>query len=104
MTRAALADVNAAVGADVDAAVAAGPSLRLLGLAWAETAGTPAVSSFNVVHGATGAGGTLLVPVATAASGSGALWFGDAGIACPNGLSIDWVAGEIDIVLFYVTD
>lgn len=104
MIRAALADVNAAVVADVDAAVAASAGLRLLGAAWRESAGSPAVASFDIVHGATGAGGTMLVPVELAASGSASAWFGPNGVACPNGLSINWIAGAVDIVLFYVTD
>jgi hypothetical protein len=95
------ADVNLAVTADVDAAVAAQAGLRLVGFAARESAGVAAVATFKIVHGATGAGGTLLVPVELAANASAAEWFGPDGIACASGLSIDWVAGEAEIVLFY---
>lgn len=97
----ALSDVNAAVVADVDAAVAAATGLRLVGFACKESAAAAAVATFNIVHGATAAGGTLVVPVELAANTSAGEWFGPEGIAVPNGISIDWVAGQIDLVLFY---
>lgn len=100
---AASVDVNAAVAADVDAAVAAVANLRLVGFACKESAVTPAAASFNIVHGATGAGGTVVVPVKLAASESKSQWFGDSGISVANGLSIDWIAGTSDIVLFHKT-
>lgn len=98
---AASSDVNLAVVADVDAAVAAAAGLRLIGFACKESAVTAAVATFNIVHGATAAGGTLVVPVELSANESTREWFGPDGIDVPNGLSIDWVAGQVDIVLFY---
>lgn len=98
---AASSDVNMAVVADVDAAVAAAAGLRLIGFACKESAVTAAAATFNIVHGATAAGGTLVVPVELSANESTREWFGPDGIGVPNGLSIDWVAGQVDIVLFY---
>lgn len=98
---AASVDVNAAVAADVDAAVAAQAGLRLVGFAARESAGVAAVATFSIVHGATGAGGTSVVPVELKADESTRDWFGPEGIACPNGISIDHVAGTVDVNLFY---
>jgi hypothetical protein len=98
---AASADVNTAVVADVDAAVAASAGLRLVGFAAKESAATAAAATFNIVHGATGAAGTLLVPVELSANESTRDWFGPDGIAAASGISIDWVAGQVDVVLFY---
>lgn len=92
-----------AVIADADAKVAAAPGLRLIGFACKESAVTAAVATFNIVHGATAAGGTILVPVELAANESTRDWFGPEGIDASAGLSIDWVVGTIDIVLFFKT-
>lgn len=100
---AASADANLAVAADVDAAVVAAAGLRLMGFAAKESAGVAAVATFNIVHGATAAGGTLLVPIELAANESVRDWFGPDGIDAANGISIDWVAGTVDVVLFYKT-
>lgn len=97
-------DVNDNISANVDAAVAAAPNLRLLGFAYRERAGTPAAAAFRIVHGATVAGGTTLVPVEVAANESGVVWFGEPGLAAANGLSIAVEAGTLDVELFYRTD
>lgn len=98
---AASVDVNAAVIADVDAAVAAQAGLRLMGYSAKESAVVPASATFGVVHGATGAGGVVVIHQNFAASGSNSAWFGPDGIACPNGISIDWLTGRVDVTLFY---
>lgn len=98
---AASVDVNSAVNADVDAAVAAVAGLRLVGFAARESAGTAAVATFIIVHGATGAGGTAVVPVELKADESTREWFGPDGIACPNGISVDWIVGTVDVHLFF---
>ena len=90
-------NVRTAVVADVDAAVAATPGLRLMGYSSKESAGTPAAATFKIVHGATGAGGTSLVHINHALSTSSTQWFGPDGIAVPNGLSIDLITGQIDV-------
>lgn len=98
---AASVDVNAAVVADVDAAVPAATGLRLVGFAARESAATAAVATFIIVHGATGAGGTAVLPVELKADESTREWFGPDGIAVPNGISIDWIVGTVDVHLFY---
>ena len=97
-------DVNLAATADVDAAVAATTGLRLMGWAARESDGTPAVATANIKHGATGAGGTVMVPIELAANESKSEWYGPQGLDCAeNGLSIDHVAGTLDVILFYLT-
>jgi len=92
---------NATVAADVNAAVAAQAGLRLVGYSSKETAGIPAAATFRIIHGATGATNAPVVNVNHAASTSNTQWFGPDGIACPNGLSIDWLTGQVDVELFY---
>jgi len=94
-------DVNALIVANVDAAVAAAAGLRLMGYSAKESAAVPAAATAVIVHGATGAGGTSVVNLNLALSTSETQWFGPDGIACPNGLSIDWLTGRLDINLFY---
>ena len=94
-----LIDVNAAVGADVDAAVAASAGLRLIGWAARETAG--AAAHAKIVHGATGAAGTLVVPISLAANSCATGWYGSEGVPMANGISIDWIDGGLDVTLFY---
>jgi hypothetical protein len=95
------ADVNAAVAADVEPAIAAATGLRLVGYSCRESDGTPAVAAFNIIHGATVSGGDALIPVELAANGSDLKWFGPEGIAFPNGISIEHLAGTFDVTLFY---
>lgn len=99
----ALVDVNSAIVADVDAAVAAATGLRLMGFAAKESAGVPAAASATIVRGATGAGGTAVYPIKLALSTSMSAWFGPAGIDCATGISIDWIAGQLDCHLYYST-
>lgn len=96
-------DVNSAIVADVDAAVPAAAGLRLVGFACRESAAAAAAATFIIVHGATGAAGTPIVPVELAANGSYSAWFGPEGIATANGISIDWIAGTVDVHLFHKT-
>lgn len=97
---AAIPAAAAALAADSDALVAAQSGLRLMGYAIRESAGTPAVAAVDIMHGATGAGGTLVVPIELAANASGAVWFGPDGISVEGGVSIRRVAGTVDIVVF----
>lgn len=90
------------ITADVNAAVAAAAGLRLMGVSVRESAVTPAVATVIIVHGATAAA-TAFLPIELAANGSLSLWYGPGGIAVPNGLSIDVVAGTLDVHLFYAT-
>lgn len=94
-------DVNEGISADVEPAVAAGTFLRLLGYSCRESAGTPAVATFRVMHGATVAGGTAVAVQELAANASDWVWFGPQGIACPNGITLDVVAGTLDVHVYY---
>jgi zona occludens toxin (predicted ATPase) len=98
---AASVNVNAGVIADVDAAVAAATGLRLVGYSCRESAATAAAATFVIVNGATAAGGTGIAVVELAANASETVYFGDAGIDASNGLSIDHIAGTVDVNLFY---
>ena len=95
------ADFNAAVAADVDAAVAAATGLRLMGYSSIESALVPAVARLRIIHGATAAGGVPIIDISLLAGGAANEWLGPDGIAIPNGLSIDQVSGTFDISLFY---
>ena len=96
-----LADVNAAIAADVDAAVAAGAGLRLVGFSARETgAGEGAVATARIMNGATGAGGTEIVAIELAANESKFKWFWP-GVDSANGISVDHIAGTLDITIFY---
>lgn len=98
---AALVSVNTGNTANVDAVIAAAAGLRLVGFAARESAVTAAAATFIIVHGATAAGGTSVVPVELAANESAREWFGPEGINCANGISISIVAGTVDVNLFY---
>lgn len=94
-------DLNNDITADVDAAVAASNPLRLMGYSVRENKSVAAVYAGRIVNGATGAATGTIVFLEGAADTSDTVWFGDDGIACPLGLSIDWIAGEFDVALFY---
>jgi hypothetical protein len=95
------ADVTlvAAAAVNTDAAIAADPLLRLLGYTIKET--VAAAAEFEVVHGATGAGGTGLgAHHHLVASESKERWFGPSGVKIPNGLSIRRAAGTAKVALY----
>lgn len=93
--------VRVAAGtADAEAAVAANTHLKLYGFSVAETAASAAVAEVIILHGATQAAGTQVVaPVNLAADGFGQFSF-NFGIPCPNGITIDRVAGNTTLVLY----
>lgn len=93
-------DLNAGIAADVEPAVAAAAGLRLMGYAARETAG--AVANVNIVHGAAVSGGAKVVPIEFVADSSRSQWFGD-GIPMASGITIEVVAGAVDVTLFYKT-
>lgn len=84
--------------ADNNATVVAAANLRLIGVSVRETAGAAAV--MRVMHGATVAGGALVAGFSLAANESKMHWYGPAGVAVPNGLSLDWISGSTEVVLF----
>ncbi len=95
-------DLNAAVTADVDAAVPAHPNLRLIGWAAKESKASAAVAAFDIVHGATGSGGDAIIPIALNPDETAREWYGpEGGILCPAGISIQHVAGTFDCTLFF---
>ncbi len=100
---AASVDVNAAVAANVEAAVAAATNLRLMGYSCRESDGSPAVATFRIFHGATVAGGTAVVVIELAANASETVWFGPDGIDMASGISVDHIAGTFDVNLFHST-
>ena len=82
---------------------AAATGLRLMGYSCRESAGTPAVASFNIKHAATGAAGDQVVAVELAANGAETKWFGPQGIdVATSGLSIEDVAGTYDVTLYHI--
>lgn len=91
---------RAGVVADVLLAVAAQAGLRLVGFSCRESAATAAAATFRILHGDL-ATSPEIVPVELKADESRADWFGDSGISCPNGITIDWIAGTVDINLFF---
>ncbi|MCK9623030.1 MAG: hypothetical protein M0R47_21145 [Methylobacter sp.] len=99
--KAATAISTASIGANVDALVTANAGLRLVGYSAKESAATPALSTLRIINGATGATNSPVVNIDLALSTSETVWFGDGGVACPAGLSIDWLTGQADVVLFY---
>lgn len=97
---------STSVTGNVDALVAArGGQLALMGFTCRESASSPGAAAFNIVDGATGAGGAQVVPVELAAnSSSERAWFGPDGIKMGDGISIDHVAGEFEVTVFYRVD
>lgn len=93
-----------AITEDKDAVVAAATGLRLVGLSWGEAAGSPGAAKVLIKHGATAAAGTLVVPIDMSSDESGIAWFGPRGIAVPNGVSIEFVSGTSDVVLYTSTE
>lgn len=101
VSKAALVNVNDAVAADVDAAVAAAAVSVLYGFTLRESAGAAAVATGKIINGATVAAGTVIAPFELAANESKTVWFGPPGINANNGLSIDHIAGTFDCELYY---
>jgi hypothetical protein len=68
-----------------------------------ESDGTPALASGNIKNAATGAAGTVLVPFTLAASDSKGAWYGPNGLDAADGISLDWIEGTLDLVVFHQT-
>jgi len=95
-------DVNDALVADADLAVAAAPGLRYLGFSCKESDGTPAVATFRILRGDI-ATGTVLDTVELAANESAREWYGPEGFNSPEGISIDWIVGTVDVHIRHKT-
>ena len=96
-----LSDENNGVTADVTPAVVGTPGLVLMGFACRESASSAAVATFRIMRGNTVAGGRVLIPVELNANESTGDWFGPDGIEATDGITIDFIAGEFDLTLFY---
>lgn len=94
-------DLNTAVTADIDSAVNSTQGLRLMGFSCRESAGTPAVASFNIVNGSPASSGDQVILVELAANGSESKWFGPEGIDFQSAISINHLSGEFDVTIFY---
>jgi len=92
---------STAVVADVNALVTAQGGLKIMGYSVQESAGVPAAASLRIVNGATSAG-TTTVFQKLVASQSVTTWFGDNGLECPNGITVDWISGQFDITIYYL--
>ena len=88
--------LEATLAADADAIIAATEGLRLVGYHVKETAS--AAAKFNIVNGATGAGGAPIIPVVIAADLTAGEWLWP-GIDISDGLSLDWLSGQCDVYL-----
>lgn len=91
----------AAVEADVDQVVAANTGLSLFGYSVRGCAEASAAVALILVHGRTVAGGTAVAQIEIMGNTSQIKWFGDCGIACPEGISIGHIKGIFDIVILY---
>ena len=80
--------------------LAAAANRRLMGASYRESAATAAVAAFNLRHGTVDAD-PLVHVVELAANGSGFVHFGERGIAVPNGVRTQVLAGTVDVVLHY---
>lgn len=91
---------GAGLTADVEPAIAAGARRRLMGWSVRESAGSPAVATVSIVHGATVSGGTPIAHVELAANASSTQWLGPQGLDVRDGVSLD-IAGGVDVVLWW---
>lgn len=89
----------AATAADVQG-LAAAANLRLMGFSITEAAGTAAAAEVSLRHG-TAATDPEIIGVNLAADGSVRDFFGPDGIAVPNGVFVDVVAGTAKLTLFW---
>lgn len=90
---------TANVTANDDATVVAAPGLRLVGVDFVEEAA--ATFEFHIVEGATAAG-TKKKSYKGASGAMGQQWFWP-GLDFSGGISIDWVSGDITVILHTIT-
>ena len=96
-----LSDENLAITGDVEPAVVGTTGLVFMGFAARESASSAAVATFRIMAGNDVANGKVLIPVELSANQSTSDWFGPDGIEARDGLTIDFIAGEFDVTLFY---
>ena len=88
-------DINDALVADADLAVPAAPGLRYLGFSCKESGGA-APATFRILRGDI-ATGTVLDTVELSDNESAREWYGPEGFNSPEGISIDHIAGTVDV-------
>lgn len=93
--------VNTNKAANVDAAIPAATGQILVGFAARESAAGAAVATFTIMHGATVGAGTSVYPVELNPNESRSEWFWP-GIDVRNGVSINVMAGTVDVDLFFM--
>ena len=101
--QAASVDTNEGISADVEPAVAAAAGLRVVGWVARETAGSAAVATFRIMNGADVACGVGIVGIELSANQSAGDWYGPEGLDVANGLTIDIIAGTVDVYLYHKT-
>lgn len=84
---------------DDDLAVAASAGLELLGYIIAETASSPAVAETQLINGVDG-DGIKVTQVFNAASATHQFTY-PVPIPCPLGITVERIAGETAVTLFY---
>lgn len=95
-----LIDNQVGITADQNAVIAANGALRCYGYSCRESAATAAAATFRLVHSDVATGTTIIEVVELAANESRSeVW--PIGIPCPNGISIDWIAGTVDVHIRY---
>ena len=87
--------------ADVDAAVPARETLRIMGYSISESEAIPGAAELRIVDGATAAGATTIAAEHLAGDESKTVWFGPRGVDARGGISIDMVSGNVDITIYY---
>lgn len=81
------------------AAIAASPTLRLIGYSITEDAGSPAAARVRI-HNGTDASGPELFDIQLSASQSARFWPGLTGPPCPNGIYVERVSGTFRMTLY----
>lgn len=89
---------NKGISANVEPAVAAQTGLRLCGYSVKAIAGQ---GDAIIYRGATVAGGTPIVNVDLPINTSETKWLGESGIKCSDGISIEVLAGILNVILYH---
>jgi len=93
--------VNEGISSDKEATVAAASGLRLVGWSAREAADPAAVATVRFMNGETVSGGTGLLTIELDPDGSVGEWYSPEGIDAGNGLTIEVIAGTVDIYLYH---
>lgn len=90
-----------ASGTDDAIVLSASRFLRLIGFSIGES-GTPAATASVKFYNGQAATGEVVIPICNlAATGFGTFWYGPDGIPCPDGLFLERVSGETEVVVYY---